>query len=128
MEQIAKLLKKPDRALESSRLLFEHEDFDAAVSRSYYAMFYAAEAALLTLSLKFSSHKGVISSFHRNFVKAGVFPNEMGYFLQNAFHRRQKGDYSFELYVDEETAQETLEEAGDFVSRVKEYLRAEGFL
>jgi uncharacterized protein (UPF0332 family) len=49
------LLRKAQRTIQSARLLLTDGDYDGAVSRAYYAMFYVAEALLLakaeTLSL-----------------------------------------------------------------------------
>jgi len=42
------LFKRADDNLESIQLLIDNGYHDIAVSRSYYAMFYAAEAVLLT--------------------------------------------------------------------------------
>jgi uncharacterized protein (UPF0332 family) len=42
-------------------------DYESSVSRTYYAMFYSAQAMLLTKNLSFSSHKGVISAFGEHY-------------------------------------------------------------
>ena len=78
MREIESLIEKSRKYLNSAELLNKSGDFDSSVSRSYYAMFFTAEAVLLTKSLEFSSHRGVISAFGRNFVKEGIFPTEMG--------------------------------------------------
>jgi uncharacterized protein (UPF0332 family) len=41
-----KLLVRAERYLTSAAILITSGDFESAVSRSYYAMFYAARAAL----------------------------------------------------------------------------------
>jgi uncharacterized protein (UPF0332 family) len=41
------LLQKARRTIQSAHLLRADGDFDSAVSRAYYAMFYVAEALLL---------------------------------------------------------------------------------
>ncbi|MEX2706693.1 MAG: HEPN domain-containing protein [Candidatus Freyrarchaeum guaymaensis] len=53
-------------------------DYDSCVSRCYYAMFFLAEAVLLTKGLRASSHKGVISLFGKHFVKTGIFEKGIG--------------------------------------------------
>lgn len=55
-DQIKSLMEKSDRYLHSAALLRDAEDFDSAASRLYYAMFYCAEALLLTKELSFSKH------------------------------------------------------------------------
>lgn len=56
MNEINELIKRAKKYLNSAELLLENEDFDSSVSRSYYAMFFATEAVLLTKQLEFSSH------------------------------------------------------------------------
>jgi len=92
MNESATLIIKAQRYLKSAKLLLEDGDYESSVSRSYYAMFYCAEAALLTKGLTFSSHKGVISVFGELFIKPGVFPREFGRELNKAFAKRQLGD------------------------------------
>ena len=69
MNQLQSLIEKARRYLRSAELLIGDGDYDSAVSRAYYAMFYAAEAALLKKGMTFSSHKAVISAFGQHFVK-----------------------------------------------------------
>ena len=61
MNESEALIKRALRYLKSAGILMEDGDFESSVSRTYYAMFYSAQAALLTKQLSFSSHKGVIS-------------------------------------------------------------------
>jgi len=95
MNDIKSLMGRAQKYIESAEVLIEKGDFDSSVSRSYYAMFYAAEALLLTKNLKFSSHRSVITLFGEHFIKAGIFKREMGKRLRNAFDIRLVGDYSF---------------------------------
>ena len=73
MKEIETLIQRAERAAKSAELLLKGGDFDSSVSRSYYAMFYATEALLLTKELKFSSHRSVISLFGEHFIKTGIF-------------------------------------------------------
>ncbi len=56
MNEIGALIAKAQRYLKSPRLLFDEGDHKSCVWRSYYAMFYCAQAILLTrgLTLLFS--------------------------------------------------------------------------
>jgi uncharacterized protein (UPF0332 family) len=99
MIETSALIEKAKRYLKSSEILLKDGDFESSVSRTYYAMFYAAEAALLTKNLSFSSHKGVISGFGEHFVKTGIFSKEMGRELNRAFEKRQVGDYEYTFAI-----------------------------
>ncbi|MCQ3979492.1 MAG: HEPN domain-containing protein, partial [Anaerolineae bacterium] len=59
MKETESLLKRSERYLKSAALLLNDGGYESAVSRVYYAMFYATQAVLLTKKLSFSSHKSV---------------------------------------------------------------------
>ncbi|MBL7086627.1 MAG: HEPN domain-containing protein [Candidatus Cloacimonetes bacterium] len=125
-EKIKKLIKRAYQSLKSAKLLMENNDFDSSVSRSYYAMFYSAEAVLLTKNLRFSSHKSVISLFGQHFVKTEIFPSELGKNINKIYDKRLTGDYSFEPVINRTTAEKSLIRAEYFVERIEEYLEKEG--
>ncbi|MHC4425811.1 MAG: HEPN domain-containing protein [Planctomycetota bacterium] len=122
MSQIQALIEKARRYLRSTELLIQDGDYDSAVSRAYYAMFYAAEAALLKKEMTFSSHKAVISAFGRYFVKTGVFDKRMGRDLNIIFGERQLGDYESNFSISEDNARHALEIARGFVDRIAAWL------
>jgi len=72
MREAASLIERAKKYLKSSRMLLVAGDYESSVSRAYYAMFYSAEAVLLTKDLSFSSHRGVISAFGEYFVKNDI--------------------------------------------------------
>ena len=48
MSEIESLIKRAERYLLSAKLLLKEGDYESSVSRIYYAMFFAAQAALLS--------------------------------------------------------------------------------
>jgi uncharacterized protein (UPF0332 family) len=122
MTENAALIQKARRYLKSAEILLNDKDYESSVSRSYYSMFYATEAALLTKGLSFSSHKGVISGFGEHFVKTGVFPKEMARELNLAFEKRQLGDYEYTLVISQEDAEDILQKAKSFVEIIARWL------
>jgi len=126
-EKIKALIKRTDESLESAKLLVNNGYNDASVSRSYYAMFYAVEAVLLTKNLKFSSHKGVISLFGQHFIKTGIFSAELSRDLSKAFDERLTVDYSFKSEITQEIAENAITRGENFVEKMKEYLMKEGY-
>ena len=125
MSQIQALIEKARRYLRSSELLIQDGDYDYAVSRAYYAMFYSAEAALLKKEMTFSSHKAVISAFGQYFVKTEIFDKRMGRDLNIIFGERQLGDYESNFSISEDSARQTLKSAQGFVDQVVEWLESD---
>lgn len=128
MKEVESLIKRAEKYLKSADVLIGEEDYESSVSRTYYAMFYSAEAMLLTKDLSFSSHKGVISGFGEHFVKTGVFPREMGKELNRAFEKRQLSDYKHTFVISEKEAENILEKGKDFVEKIAQHLEKKEFL
>jgi len=128
MREIKSLIEKARKYLRSAEILLKEGDYESSVSRTYYAMFYCAQAMLLTKNLSFSSHKGVISAFGEHFVKTGVFPKEMGRELNRAFEKRQLGDYEYTFVISKREAEEMLESGKKFVNEIVQHLKEKKIL
>lgn len=122
MTEVESLIARANRYLKSAKRLLEDNDYESSVSRTYYAMFFATQALLLTLGLSYSSHKGVISAFGERFVKTGVFPRDSGRDLNLAFQKRQLGDYESRFVISREEGEDLLRRGQAFVAQVVEYL------
>jgi len=97
MKEMKYFIKKTDKFLKTAAQALNIGDYDSCVSRCYYAMFFMAEAALLTKNLSASSHKGVISLFGEHFIKTGIFNRDLGKALSDAYDKRLIGDYGIGL-------------------------------
>jgi uncharacterized protein (UPF0332 family) len=123
MTEANSLIDRANRYLSSAEMLIREGDFESAVSRTYYAMFYAVEAVLLTKNLSFSSHKSVISSFNRDFIREGIFPKHMSKDIGLAFEKRQLGDYEFRFVIESAEAVQMLEKGKSFVQTIVAWLQ-----
>ena len=128
MKEIKSLIERAEKYLRSAEILLGEGDYESSVSRTYYAMFYLAQAMLLTENLSFSSHKGVISAFGEHFVKTGIFPKEMGRELNRAFEKRQLGDYEYTFVISRTEAEEMLESGKKFLENIVQYLKGKKIL
>ena len=122
MKEVKALIDRAVRYLKSAEILLQDEDYESCVSRTYYAMFYAAQAALLTKNLSFSSHKGVISAFGEHFVKTGIFNREIGRELNRAFEKRQIGDYEYTFVISRDEDGKILQSVKNFVDTIAGWL------
>jgi uncharacterized protein (UPF0332 family) len=96
-------LERAREELETVHEMIAHNHFRAAVSRSYYAIFYMASAALFTRSIQRSKHSGVESAFSEFLVKPGRIEAEFAAIYQQVRRRRENADYD-DSFVDEMTA------------------------
>lgn len=102
--------------------------FGIAVSRAYYAFFYAATALLLTLDVSRSKHTGVMAAFREHFVKSGIFPIQDSRAYGETFELRNVADYEMLAEVDEPQARTAVESAEEFVGRSVTCLATRGYL
>jgi len=91
---IAYRISRAREAIEEARILFDAGHINAYVNRLYYACFYATSAWLLTRNLSTSKHGYLRSLLHKELVKTGLLPPEMGEHFDLLFNNRQKGDYA----------------------------------
>ena len=123
MKELRDFIAKAEKFLSTAEQALNTGDYDSCVSRCYYAMFFMAEAVLLTKSLTASSHKGVISLFGEHFVKTKILERNLGKALNDAYDKRLVGDYGVGFTVTEQQAKDLLTTAQDFVRKLKSYLK-----
>ena len=112
-------LECAEEALKESRTLIENGLTRGAVSRSYYAMFYAACSLLATKRLAFGKHSAVIATFQKEFIKSGQLPAIMGDWLREGFKMRGTSDYMAFASIDKTNAEELLKNAESFVEKAR---------
>jgi len=117
------LLEKAQESIRGAELLFNDSLFGFSASRSYYAMFYIAEALLLSKDLSFSKHAAVIAAFGEHFSKTGVLDKKFHRFLLDASEIRETGDYDVTEDVPEEAAKVLIAQSKEFLKVSKEYLQ-----
>jgi uncharacterized protein (UPF0332 family) len=117
-------MTRAERSLRSAQNLLADGDHDFAMSRAYYAMFYAASAALLSRDVERSKHSGVIAAFGQHLVKSGPFTVEHQRSLQAAFEDRSEGEYAG-AFPSREAVERRLEEAQHFIEAVATFLSSE---
>jgi uncharacterized protein (UPF0332 family) len=100
-------------------------DHDFAVSRAYYAMFYAAEAALLGKGLSFSKHSAVIAAFGLHFVKPGIVRQDLQRYFTEGESLRNVSDYDVGPQVERQDAERQVSRARTFVEELAGLLQCD---
>jgi uncharacterized protein (UPF0332 family) len=93
-----------------------------AISRAYYAAFYAAEAALAQLGETLSKHSAVVAAFGQLLVRPGQIDPEAGKLLRSLFDRRSGADYDWVEPPSLEEAETAIGDAEQVVRAVAEWL------
>ena len=121
-------MQQANETFNEAEILFNQSAYRGTINRAYYAMFYSVLALLATRKLGTSKHSGVIGLFDREFVKKGFLPRNLSRSLRLAFDRRQTHDYGELTEINEQIAQETLNNAKVFISTVESYLHSTSHL
>ena len=93
-------------------------DPDATASRAYYAAFYAVSAYFALEGKTFTRHSAVEAAVHRDLVKAGVWPSELGTKYSRLAELRRRGDYGGADHVLPDEASEAVEAAAEILQVV----------
>jgi uncharacterized protein (UPF0332 family) len=108
-------------ALASARLVCEHGFFARAVSNGYYAMLYAARAALSEEDRYAKTHSGTWNLFRETFVEPGRFDAQLLAAASAQQKPREDADYEAERFSREQAA-EAVELAERFIAAVTELI------
>jgi uncharacterized protein (UPF0332 family) len=119
------LLSRARQAEESAKTLLSIGDLNGSANRAYYAMFYAAHAALEHIGIEVASakHGTLVRRFGEHLVKPGLMPRALGTSLNGMLELRQKGDYGSGQVVTRADAERGLVEAAAFLEAVESVLR-----
>lgn len=117
-------LARAREELAAARLLAEAGFGTAAVSRSYYAVCYAAEAALLVFGETRSAHSGMVTAVAQVAIKQHGLDPDAGRLLRSLFERRSHADYSL-VAVPNEEAMRASTDAERVVDLIEAWLSAQ---
>jgi uncharacterized protein (UPF0332 family) len=120
--EIEAYMRRAQQALEVARANFEDRYWADALSKCYYAMFYAASALVRTRDFRATKHSAIIAAVGEHFAKPGLIDRQLHRLLIDMFDERQIADYEVMLSITEERARAGLSAAEQFVTAVQEYL------
>ena len=123
--EIAQYMERAAKALQLSETIQEEFPLEA-LSRAYYAMFYAATAALLSEGIRRRKHGGVISAFSEKFIRPGVLERAHQRALAMAFEDREIADYQAFAEFGAEHVAGRIAQAHSFVEAVRNLLTSRG--
>ena len=123
---IRKRIATAQRRLQAARLLFDQGFINDALSKSYYAIFAAANALLASEGLQSKKHSGVISLFGKHFVKTGLIDKEFSKILVKARDARELSDYTDFFEAEEKETKDQINKAERFIKMAVDFLQTRG--
>ncbi|MFQ6132933.1 MAG: HEPN domain-containing protein [Armatimonadota bacterium] len=120
------LLARAAESIEAADQLLSAGHPAFAASRAYYAMFYTAQALLLSQGQTYSSHRAVVAAFGKEFAKTERLDPKHHRQLIDAFERRQIADYAVRTEIPEHAAREAVGWARELLAAADRFLRESG--
>lgn len=121
-EEVELTLNEANECLIDAKTMLQSQRWKAAVSRSYYAMYHAAKAVLLSENIETFTHQGVNIQFGKYFVKTGIFDRNLIRTFSKMLDTRQKADYEIGFKASENDALHAFTEAETFFNEMSKYL------
>jgi uncharacterized protein (UPF0332 family) len=125
-EDTAGWLGRARTSIEVARSLAEDGYYADAVSKAYYAMFYAAKSLSAGQGQDLAKHSAVIAAFGHDFVATGQLGRELHRYIREAFAQRNEADYGWAVHAAVEDAASQIAHAEEFVAAVEDYLKESG--
>ena len=120
--QQRRLLEMAGRAIESARRSIVADDAATAANRAYYAMLYAAQAALAGENVDVRSHGAVHAAFGARFAKTARLEPRLHRWLLDASDLRLLADYDPMWTLEAVSIQETVDQAGHMITTIEQFL------
>jgi uncharacterized protein (UPF0332 family) len=111
-------LQKSAQSIKEARLLMENGLNDTAMSRLYYAAFYAVNALLALHGFNPKTYSGTKSIFNKEFILTGKIESRFSDFYSFLMAKRFEADYDDFVFIDEKRIQSSLEETEEFISKI----------
>lgn len=118
----SRYLEKAERAIRAAETLMASDSSEFALGRSYYAMFYTAQALLHEKGLELRRHGTVHSAFGEHYVKTGLLDAKFHRWLLNAYDARILGDYEAGAETSGNNAASEVEHAREFLAAARQLL------
>lgn len=109
-------LQKSTQSLREARLLMENGINDTAVSRLYYAAFYAVNALLAENGFNPKTHSGTKTIFTKEFILTGKIESRYADFYSFLMAKRFEADYDDFVFIDESKIEGVFAETEEFIA------------
>jgi uncharacterized protein (UPF0332 family) len=106
-------------------LLIDHQLWNTAINRLYYACYYAVSALLIKYDVQAQTHAGTRRMFGLNFIKPRIVSQASGKLYSNLFDKRQTGDYEDFIDHTQEDVEALVQPAQKLIQEIELLLNNE---
>ena len=122
MELAIYRLGQASDCLKSAENNLKLELYKDALNRSYYCIFHSIRAVLALEMYDSKKHSGVISEFHKNYIKTGKFEKRFSAIIRQSFQIRNRSDYEDFYIVMKEDVIQQINNAKEFLTVATAYI------
>jgi uncharacterized protein (UPF0332 family) len=120
MEEVRELIesykKRAQEELEAANLLLGSQLYAGAISRAYYACFYAMNYLLIYDGIETKTHKQLAVEFRKNYIKTGKLDRKYSRILDQLFNTRILSDYDATIELEQDKVVSLIKASEEFVS------------
>ncbi len=120
--EVQGLINKSKHAIKVAQELLSQGYPSDSASKSYYAIFYAAQALLKTFKIDVVKHSAVEAAVGFHFVKTGKIDQKYHRIMLDARKLREIADYDIQEEIIRPQAAIKIQEAKEFLKLVKTFL------
>jgi uncharacterized protein (UPF0332 family) len=121
-DMIEKELREADNDFNTASDSFENKKFKWCIIQSYYSMFHAAKALVLSKGYREKSHYCLEIALDELFIKTGLIDDKFLDMFDETMGARKDADYG--LIYSPDTAEEALKNASEFIGQAKKILKS----
>lgn len=122
MDEINEFFKKAEKKLQSSKILYNAEDYSNSVSLSYYAMLLVSKALLIKKGENTNKHGGIIKRFGKIYVHENNFNQNIYKYLTKTQSLRNQSDYEAIDDITKQIAKTKIKEAEEYMEEAKKFV------
>ncbi|HET7118626.1 MAG TPA: HEPN domain-containing protein [Hanamia sp.] len=115
--------QKAAQSIREARLLIDNGLNDTAISRLYYAAFYAINALLSINGFNPKTHSRTKSIFNKEFILTGKIESRFSDFYSFLMAKRFEADYDDFVFIDENKIELLLTETEEFVDKINSLIK-----
>lgn len=116
--------EKGQRCLVTAGREYDAGNYDFAINRLYYCVFYAVSAWMIENGMSFRKHTGVRSAFHKHLIREGLMSRKWAKLYDRLFEDRTDGDYVPFTQFEDDYVCKQISDCREFLDQMKPLINA----
>jgi uncharacterized protein (UPF0332 family) len=125
--ELIQIIEKAEDCIDAAEHDLKGDFYEAAVNRSYYAIYNCVMALLYVTNTFPKSHKGAHTKFNELYIQTNIFSTRLSKIISENFNKRQLGDYDFDTTIELDEAEISLVQAKEFFETTQNYLKQKNY-